>query len=935
MSDTNYKISVEISGNDDKFRATGKSSEKAVADVGKEAKKAESKISDLAKAQKNLQGIIKEKFDNTSIGSFVGDITKGTTALDKFIVPAGIAAGVIVGIGAAAVGVGVTLFKLAKDASDFGSEINDASEKTGLGAEALTALKFAAEQAGSDFGEVTKGVTKFTLLVNDAAKGGEEATAVLKKFGLEPKEALNDLEGTFSKVISKIHDLPPGFEQNAAAADIFGKKLGSNLIPVINATGGKFDDFVSKARKLGVTITDEDMRAADEFGDTLGLLQTQLKVTSAKFALQFAPEITGAMDKISDALAENQNTVREWGTSVQETMRGVSEIAEAEASKTAYAWITGFGDKINEFNPGMWAVDAVKKVGRDSLAKEKAMWDNVTISVDPVSKDNMSLLRNKPRTDPDSYLDDTEKQRKDAEKLAKENAAGIAAMNRALADGSKDSFVIAQDKLKEVYKAHTDLSNAFRESFLDNERKFVEYQKQTIGKEFDTRIEQEENAFQKQAIIQQKKNALTAIEADSKKRIIDADKLITDSQKKTAEDSFKVTEQAFNRKLARYKADDEKQIAQLELDKLLQQNGIINEERYAERLGVIHRDSIKDELRLTKELLDDKNLSVEKRAEIAQRIKILEANLATSEINLSRSVKEAVVKDSEEKAKAKQKEIDKEIEYNKVITRARVVGQRPRVVPGAEVTDATPENQSVFGGVAEGLFGGRAEVFATEAEKVKAVYNDLANSAGAALGSMIDAGGQLLEQWIMTGEVSKEAIAQMTASIIAGLVTQSTIKAIFETAEGFAALANFNYAAAAQHFTAAKIYAVVAASSAAVGLGIGAAGGLSGKKGQSSQGNQGETSQSTNKYFSSDGEGKTNFLRQSPQDRQNIEFRKELSMLSNAINSMDNKIGSMSEGEVLVRGANQRPGFFADRTTSELKKNSTKAGEMGRTLGLK
>lgn len=240
----------------------------------------------------------------------------------------------------------------------------------------------------------------------------------------------------------------------------------------------------------------------------------------------------------------------------------------------------------------------------------------------------------------------------------------------------------------------------------------------------------------------------------------------------------------------------------------------------------------------------------------------------------------------------------------------------------------------------DGLLGGNGNnlaQFESEADKMKAVYNDLSNTAGAAMGAMIEGGAQLLEQWIMTGEVSGEAIAQMTASVIAGVASQAAVKSIFEVAEGLAALAGLNPAAAAGHFAAAKTYGLVALGATAIGAGIGAMGGLGGgKKDKSSYG----TSSNPSEYFQNDKDDRNmNYLRESQSGssqsaRETSGLRDEIANLSQNVGDLKSRIGSMSPGNVLTAGVKQNPGFISDTVDRELAKNSTKATSFGRRLGM-
>lgn len=132
----------------------------------------------------------------------------------------------------------------------------------------------------------------------------------------------------------------------------------------------------------------------------------------------------------------------------------------------------------------------------------------------------------------------------------------------------------------------------------------------------------------------------------------------------------------------------------------------------------------------------------------------------------------------------------------------------------------TNESASVFDAFRQSALGALGEVAAAGGN-----FKDVMKGAFSAVAG---AAQSVLSAFILTGKAGGQAFKQLAADIIASLAIQSAVKAIFEVAEGLAALANYQFDSAAKHFAAAKVYGVVAGVAAGVGLGIGAAGGLGG-----------------------------------------------------------------------------------------------------------
>src|SRR4051812_10277800 len=107
-------------------------------------------------------------------GAFV-EIGAITSGLDKGLAAA---AAKLKAFGSAVGSIGKTMLKLGggilgplaaagKVFADMGSELNDASQRTGIAVEALSALKFAAEQSGSSLEGLEGGLRKMQKTITE------------------------------------------------------------------------------------------------------------------------------------------------------------------------------------------------------------------------------------------------------------------------------------------------------------------------------------------------------------------------------------------------------------------------------------------------------------------------------------------------------------------------------------------------------------------------------------------------------------------------------------------------------------------------------------------------------------------------------------------------------------------------------------------------
>jgi hypothetical protein len=291
-----------------------------------------------------MQGVANRSFASITqnLNQFAGQVPVVGTAVSglssqfgALASPMGIATIATLALGGAFVSLSTKLFEVVEQSSKLGGQIHDLTQQTGLGAERLTALKFATDQSGGSIEKFSNGLKIFATLIANANKGSEEAKDALKRLGVDPKEGLIDLDAALNKALGTIAKTPAGVAQMTLAADAFGKKVGPDLIPTIMSFDGNLDALTKRARELGLTLTDVQVKSLDEFGDTFDTIKLQATLAAAQFSSTVAPEITRAMQRITQSVGENRGVFEQWGVALGDTMRGIRLIAESELGQVA------------------------------------------------------------------------------------------------------------------------------------------------------------------------------------------------------------------------------------------------------------------------------------------------------------------------------------------------------------------------------------------------------------------------------------------------------------------------------------------------------------------------------------------------------------------------------------------------------------------------
>lgn len=245
----------------------------------------------------------------TVAGDIVANLTvnsKGWSAgLKDAITPLAAFSTAVLGVTAAAI------YKF----TETGSAIDDMSQRTGVSAETLGGLSYAAKLTDTSLESLQAGLVKQSKFMDSVATGSSSATATLNRLGI----GVDDLAGKtadeqfmiFADSLSKIESVG---ERSAAAMEVFGKGA-VDLVPLLSQGGEGIQTMIDRAEKLGLIMSSEDVKAAAEFGDSLDELTLAGEMFLVKVVSPLVPLLTDAAVFITNVVAEN----REWITIMAQT----------------------------------------------------------------------------------------------------------------------------------------------------------------------------------------------------------------------------------------------------------------------------------------------------------------------------------------------------------------------------------------------------------------------------------------------------------------------------------------------------------------------------------------------------------------------------------------------------------------------------------------
>jgi hypothetical protein len=222
-----------------------------------------------------------------------------------------------------------------------GDQIAKASVRTGIAAEQLSALRYAAEQSGTDFAGLENGVRHMQKTLTEAAAGSEEATDALRSLGL----TVGDLSGLkpdeqFRLIADQIAKIPDATFKAATAMKVFGKS-GTELLPLMEGGSAGIRELEQAAKRLGLTMDTATAKAAEEFGDRVDDLGKVAKMAAFNVGAALAPSLREVALATTAAAAKASEWIREHRDVVATAGKVVLGLATLTAGTAGLAFAVG------------------------------------------------------------------------------------------------------------------------------------------------------------------------------------------------------------------------------------------------------------------------------------------------------------------------------------------------------------------------------------------------------------------------------------------------------------------------------------------------------------------------------------------------------------------------------------------------------------------
>lgn len=233
-----------------------------------------------------LDLFVKVAYDDKDVDKGIEGTSKKGAGFAKTLSAAFKGTAAVVGaISSAAIALGGAFVKGAMDVSDYGSEINDMSQKLNMSAKGFQEWRYILGQSGVDIGVLQGGMKK----LSESAVAGSES---FKALGISQEQLASlSTEELFNTTIAQLSSMEAGNERTALAADLFGRSA-TELLPILNQGATSIEEMRKQAEDYGLVMSDEAVKASDDFGDSVSLMQQTLTGMKNRMMGEFLPALT-------------------------------------------------------------------------------------------------------------------------------------------------------------------------------------------------------------------------------------------------------------------------------------------------------------------------------------------------------------------------------------------------------------------------------------------------------------------------------------------------------------------------------------------------------------------------------------------------------------------------------------------------------------------
>ena len=277
--------------------------------IAPSAEGVQGQIADMLNGSDSIGGVA-----STLSGSFSAALGVAGTAI------AGVTAAATAMTGAVVAG-GAAFMDMATSAAEYGDNVDKMSQKMGVSSEFFQEMDAVLKHSGTSMESLKASMKTMAT----AAQQGNEAFQAL---GISEEEVASmSQEDLFNAVITGLQNMEEGTERTYLASQLLGRGA-TELGALLNTSAEETQAMKDRLHELGGVMSDEDVKAAAQFQDSLQDMQTGFEGMQRNLVSGFLPSMSKVMDGMGDLFAgNNEKGLESLSEGVNEFIDNLSNLA--------------------------------------------------------------------------------------------------------------------------------------------------------------------------------------------------------------------------------------------------------------------------------------------------------------------------------------------------------------------------------------------------------------------------------------------------------------------------------------------------------------------------------------------------------------------------------------------------------------------------------
>jgi hypothetical protein len=176
-------------------------------------------------------------------------------------------------------------------ASEYGNEISKSAQKTGIAADTLQELHFAALMSDVSVASLEGGIKKLQVAMEGAAKDGSAQADAFRAVGISAEELKGmKTDEVLSKLAEAFKGSSDGASKTAVAMQLLGRG-GIELIPFLNQGAKGMEEMKDKAHELGFVMGGDAIAQANALDDALKEMHIHSQANAHAMGGAFMPAV--------------------------------------------------------------------------------------------------------------------------------------------------------------------------------------------------------------------------------------------------------------------------------------------------------------------------------------------------------------------------------------------------------------------------------------------------------------------------------------------------------------------------------------------------------------------------------------------------------------------------------------------------------------------